>query len=96
VDVALVTLSATGGELADIGQQLHLPFAPEHREINSAFPRGVPGEIVPGIGVPHDPGARVGSEYPLEPAVSHGRSVGNGDHPSMDGISDPHSTAVMQ
>ena len=41
-----------------------------HRQIHTSLPRGLDRQLVAGIGVPHDAGARIGGEHPLQPPVA--------------------------
>src|SRR5919109_2310702 len=59
------------------GRQIHAPLA-----------RGLDGQLVAGIGVAHDAGARIGGEHPLEAAVAGGRAVGDRHHAGVDRVPD--------
>ena len=52
----------------------------QHRQVDPALLGGLDRDLVSGVCVPHDPGARVGGQHPLQPAVGAVGAVGYRDH----------------
>jgi hypothetical protein len=63
--------------------------------MNAALVRDVDRALVPGIGVPHDSGARVVGEHSLQLARSLVSAIRHYHHARMDRSPDPNTPTVM-